>query len=39
MLIYKNKICFLDYIIYVQKVKIQDEKIKVVKNWPKTKLV
>ena len=30
--IYKNKICFLGYVILVQKMKIADKKIKVIKN-------
>lgn len=36
---YKNKVCFLDYIILIQKVKIKDKKIEVVKNWLKLKSI
>ena len=36
---YKDKVCFLSYIILAWKVKIKDEQIEVVKNWPKLILV
>ena len=32
---YKDEVCFLGYIVLVQKVKIKDEQIKTIKNWPK----
>ena len=32
---YKNKICFLNYIILAKKIEIKDIKIKIVTNWPK----
>ena len=36
---YKNDICFLSYIVLAQKIKIKDEQIKVIKNWPKPMLI
>lgn len=36
---YKNNIYFLGYIVLVLKVKIEDKKIEVVKNWPKLKSI
>ena len=32
---HKDKICFLGYIVLAQGVRIEDEQIKAVKNWPK----
>ena len=32
---HKDKICFLGYVVSAQRVKIEDEQIKAVKNWPK----
>lgn len=32
---HKNKFCFLDYIMSVQKIKIDNKKIEMVKNLPK----
>ena len=36
---YKNKVRFLGYVISSQSIWIEDEKIKVVKNWPEPKSV
>ena len=36
---HKDKICFLNYVISAQRVKIEDERIKIVKNWPEPKSV
>ena len=36
---YKNEICFLNYIVSAQKVKIKDKYIKIIKNWPKLTLI
>lgn len=36
---YKSKICFLNYIVWVQELKIENKNIKIVKNWYKLKLV
>ena len=38
-LFYKNKVCFLGYIVSAQTVSIEDKWIKVRKNWPKPKSV
>ena len=34
---YKDKVCFLGYILLVQIVQIKNNKIDIVKNWPKSK--
>lgn len=34
---HKDKVCFLGYVILVQKIQIEDKKIDMVKNWPKPK--
>ena len=36
---YQNEVCFLRYVVSAQKVQMEDEKIKVIKNWPKLKSV
>ena len=36
---YKNKVCFLSYIMLAQVVKIEEKQIKVLKNWSKSILV
>ena len=36
---YKNKVRFLRYVVSNQGIRMEDEKIKVVKNWPKWKAV
>ena len=36
---HKDEICFLGYIVLTQGVRIEDEQIKTVKNWPKPTLV
>ena len=36
---YKDEVCFLGYVFLAQGVKIKDEQIKVVKNWPEPTLV
>ena len=36
---YKNQVHFYGYIILVQKIKIKDNKIKIVKNWLKQKSI
>ena len=36
---YKNEVCFLGYIISAQGVKIEEERIDVVKNWPEPKSI
>ena len=32
---HKNEVCFLNYIVLAQGVRMEDEQIKAVKNWPK----
>ena len=32
---HRDKVCFLGYIVSAQRVRMEDEQIKVVKNWPK----
>ena len=34
---YKDEVCFLGYIVLAQEVRIEDEQIKAVKNWPELK--
>ena len=34
---YKDKVCFLGYIVLAQEVQMEEERIEVVKNWPKPK--
>ena len=34
-----KKCCFLSYVILTQKVKIEDKKVKIIKNWLKLKSV
>ena len=36
---YKDKVCFLSYIVLAQKVQIEDKKINVVKNWLEPKSI
>ena len=36
---HQDKVRFLGYIVLVQKVQIEDERIEVVTNWPEPKLV
>lgn len=36
---YKDNVRFLNYVVSVQGIRIEDKYIKVVKNWPKLKLV
>ena len=36
---YQDKICFLRYIISAQKVKMEDERIEVVRDWPESKSI
>ena len=36
---HKDEVCFLSYIVLAQGVKIEDEQIKAVKNWPEPMLV
>lgn len=36
---YKNKAYFLGYIVLAYSIKIENEKIRIVKNWPKPKLI
>ena len=36
---HKNKVFFLEYVLSMWKVKMDDEKIKIVKNWPAPKFV
>ena len=36
---HKDKVCFLGYVVLAEKVRIEDEQIKAVKNWPKQTLV
>ena len=36
---YQDEICFLGYIVSAQSVQIKDERIEVVMNWPKPKLM
>ena len=36
---YKNKVCFLEYVVLAQGVQIGDKKIEVVKNWLEPKSV
>ena len=36
---YKDEVCFLGYILLAQRVKIEDEQIEMVKNWPEPMLV
>ena len=31
---HKNEVCFLDYIVSAQEIRMEDEQIEVVKNWP-----
>ena len=35
----KNKVCFLGYVVSVQRVQIEDKKIETVNNWPEPKSV
>ena len=37
--LHKDKIRFLDYVVSAQGVRIKDEQIKAVKNWPEPTLV
>ena len=36
---HKNKVRFLGYILLAQGIQIKDKRIKVIKNWPKLKLI
>lgn len=36
---YKDRACFLGYIILAQGIKMEDKRIEAVKNWPKPKSV
>ena len=36
---HKDKVCFLGYVVSVQEVQMEEEKIEVVKNWPKPKSI
>ena len=36
---YKHEFCFLRYVMSAQGVKIEDEQIELVKNWPEPKLM
>ena len=36
---YQNEICFLKYVVLLKKINIKAKRIKVVKNWPKSKSV
>ena len=36
---HKDEICFLGYIVLAQRVKMEDEQIEAVKNWPESTLV
>ena len=36
---HKNKVCFPEYIVSAQRIHIEEEKIKVVRNWPELKCV
>ena len=36
---YKNKVCFLRYVVSAKGVQIEDERIEAVKNWPKPKFI
>ena len=36
---HQDEICFLVYIVSVQRVQIEDTRIETVKNWPEPKLI
>ena len=36
---YKDKICFLKYVILTQSIKIENKQIKTVKNWLEMNLI
>ena len=36
---HKDEICFLSYIILIQKIKIEDKRIEAIKNWPESKSI
>ena len=36
---YKDKVCFLGYIVSTQRVRMEEERIDVVKNWPEPKSI
>ena len=36
---YQDEVCFLGYVVLSQRIKIEDEQIEAVKNWPETKSV
>ena len=36
---HQDEVCFLGYVMSAQEVQIEDERIEVVKNWPKPKSV
>lgn len=36
---YKNKINFLEYVVSAQKIKIEEKRVKVIKNWFEQKLM
>ena len=36
---YKDKICFLGYVLSAQEIRIEDEKIEAVRNWPELKSI
>ena len=36
---YKNKVCFLEYVMLAQKVQIEEKKIEAVKKWLKLKSI
>ena len=34
---HKDEVCFLEYVVLAQRIRIKDERIEVVRNWPKPK--
>ena len=36
---YKDKVCFLGYVVSAHRVQMEDKKIETVKNWPKPKFM
>ena len=36
---HKHKVCFLSYVVLAQRVRMEDKRIKMVKNWPEPKSV
>ena len=36
---HKNKVRFLEYVVLSQNIQMEDEKIKIIRNWPKLKSI